>query len=76
MTTMKKPSASEVKHAREAAGLTQSAAAKRFGYALRSWQGKEDDGPGGRSLSFGEYELLLLLAGQHPDYELTRRRNG
>jgi len=67
------PSAAEVKAAREAAGLTQSACADLFGYALRTWQGKEDPGAGNRSLSVGEYAYLLLLAGMHPQFVLKER---
>ncbi|MDX6917765.1 hypothetical protein R9X49_21965 [Pectobacterium carotovorum] len=73
MAKQSKPSGEEVKKTREAAGLTQREAAERFGYALRGWQSKEDEGPSGRSLSIGEFELLQLLAGLHPDYELSRR---
>ncbi|WP_238552202.1 hypothetical protein [Herminiimonas sp. CN] len=54
------------------AGLTQRACAERFGYSLTGWQKKEDAGLSGRSLSVGEWELLLLLAGQHPNFALQR----
>ena len=67
---LEKPTAEQVKVAREAAGLTQSACAALFGYALRTWQGKEDAGAGNRGLSVGEYAYLLLLADQHPEYAL------
>lgn len=60
---IEKPTADQVKSAREAAGLTQSACATMFGYALRTWQGKEDAGAGNRGLSVAEY-AYLLLAGQ------------
>lgn len=72
----KKPTAAEVKAAREAAGLTQVACAEMFGYALRTWQGKEDAGTGNRGLSIGEYAYLLLLAGEHPDYVLRQKSVG
>lgn len=72
---IEKPTAEEVKAAREAAGLTQSACAGLFGYALRTWQGKEDPGAGNRGLSVGEYAYLLLLAGEHPDYVLQPKQN-
>lgn len=71
--TIEKPTAEQVKAAREAAGLTQSACAALFGYALRTWQGKEDAGTGNRGLSIGEYAYLLLLAGEHPNYDLQKR---
>lgn len=67
------PTPDQVRAARIAAGLTQAACAKRFGYALRTWQSKEDPGASGRSLSHGEYELLLLIGGGHPDFELTQK---
>jgi len=70
---LEKPTAEQVKAAREAAGLTQSACAALFGYALRTWQGKEDAGAGNRGLAVGEYAYLLLLAGQHPDYTLKAK---
>jgi hypothetical protein len=71
---MKKyPTAEQVKTARVAAGMTQQACADRFDYLLRSWQKKEQDGANGRLLSPGEFELLLLLAGQHPDFSLVAK---
>lgn len=71
---LKKPTAKQVKTAREAAGLTQAACAEIFGYALRAWQGKEDPGAGNRGLSVGEYAFLLLLAGEHPVYDLKQKK--
>lgn len=63
----------QVRAMRMAAGLTQQACANRFGYSLRTWQSKEDAGSNGRSITRGEWELLLLLAGQHPDFILQLR---
>lgn len=60
--TFEKPTADQVKAAREAAGLTQAACAELFGYALRTWQGKEDAGAGNRGITIGEYAYLLLMA--------------
>lgn len=65
-----KPTPAQVRETRMAANLTQRACADRFGYSLTGWQKKEDAGTSGRSLSVGEWELLLLLAGQHPNYTL------
>lgn len=66
------PTPADVRAARMAAGLTQRACADRFGYTLTGWQKKENSsGASMRSLSRGEYELLLLLAGQHPDFRLV-----
>ena len=68
-----KPSPEQVKQARIDAGLTQKEAAAIFGLALRSWQQKEETGSGNRSLSVGEWNYLLLLAKQHPDYSLIKK---
>lgn len=68
-----KPNPEQVKEARQVAGLTQKEAAIRFGYSLRAWQRKEESGDTGRSLSPGEYELLLLLAGAHDSLSLAEK---
>lgn len=73
MSAIPIPTPDQVRAARIAAGMTQSACAERFGYSLRGWQAKEDAGAGGRGLSVGEYEFLLLLAGQHPAFTLMGR---
>ncbi|WP_431022003.1 helix-turn-helix domain-containing protein [Erwinia rhapontici] len=70
---MSKPSPQQVKAARESAGLTQSEAGSRFGYSLRAWQRKEESGDTGRSLSVGEYELLLLISNAHPTMKLVKK---
>lgn len=69
-----KPTPEQVKEARVNAGLTQAQAAARFGYSLRNWQAKEDSGHNGRSLSIGEYELLLLMGNVHPTLVATHRQ--
>ncbi|MBY4841314.1 MULTISPECIES: transcriptional regulator [Pantoea] len=59
-----------IRDLRLAAGLSQQSAAERFDLSLRVWQSKESaKNPG--QLSQGEYELLLLLAGQHPYFALV-----
>lgn len=65
-----------IKTTRQTAGLTQAEAAERFDYSLRVWQKKESEVEAAKNggLSQGEYELLLLLAGKHPDYILTPRK--
>lgn len=69
-----KPTPEQVKAARQAASLTQAQAAEIFGYSsIGGWQQKEIIGKNGRALSAGEYAYLLLLAGQHPEYELVRK---
>lgn len=73
MNAIPMPTPEQVRAARLAAGLTQVACAARFGYSLRGWQSKEDAGENGRNLSCGEYELLLLLAGQHPEFSLAAK---
>src|SRR4051812_33685625 len=70
----KAPAPEEVKLARVTAGLTHQECANRFGYELRSWQKKEEDGNSARALSIGEFEFLLLLAGDHPAFELKKKR--
>lgn len=63
-----------IKNTRQAASLTQAEAAERFDYSLRVWQKKESEPEKNGALSQGEYELLLLLAGKHPDYTLLPRK--
>lgn len=72
----KTPGPADVRVARLAAGLTQQQAADRFGYTLTGWQRKEAVGKSGRALSSGEYELLLLLSGRHPDMICCMRPRG
>lgn len=67
------PTPERVRATRVAAGMTQRECAERMGYVLRSWQNKEDAGASGRALSTGEFELLQLLAGEHPEYMLIPR---
>ncbi|EBX5888758.1 hypothetical protein LU631_25445 [Erwinia tracheiphila] len=68
-----KPTPEQVKAARIAAGLSLKEAADTFGYQLNSWQMKESAGKASRSLSIGEYEYLLLLANQHPEYKIVKK---
>ncbi|PHM51260.1 hypothetical protein [Xenorhabdus sp. KK7.4] len=68
-----KPTPEEIRQARIAAGLTLKEAAEIFGYQLQSWQKKESAGSTNRSLTVGEYEYLLLLAGSHPEYKIVRK---
>lgn len=63
----------EIKQARLKAHMTQEQCAERFGYATRSWQGKEMTGPGQRKLKRGEEELLQLLADEHPTHTIKRK---
>jgi len=67
--------AANIKRLRKKIGLTQKACAERFGYALRTWQAKEQEASAenSRPLSDGEFELLLLLAGEHPSFTLKEK---
>ena len=51
----------EIKQARQAAGLTQTEAAKLVGVALRTWQHWEG---GDRKMSAPVWKLFLLLTKQ------------
>lgn len=65
-----------IKKLREKIGITQTECGKLFGVGLRTWQKKEEAKTHNRlNLSKGEFEYLLLLAGEHPDYVLFSRRN-
>ncbi|HBL6731724.1 TPA: helix-turn-helix domain-containing protein [Serratia liquefaciens] len=65
MTVQNKPSADDVRQMREAAGLSVEQAATLFECLPRSWQSKENPNTRG-TLTVGEYNYLLLLAGKHP----------
>lgn len=65
-----------VKALRLKAGLTQKSCSIIYGVGLRAWQKKEEDNPqNSQKLSKVEFEYLLLLAGEHPDYVLNKRDN-
>jgi len=68
-----KPTPEQIRGAREAANLSPAECAKEFGYKENSWRQKEFGGTNGRGLTWGEYQYLLLRAGQHPDYILVKR---
>ncbi|ECD9357208.1 hypothetical protein FNI80_22845 [Salmonella enterica subsp. salamae] len=70
---IEKPTPEQVKDARIKAGFTQQEAAERFGFTLSAWQAKETTGKTSRGLAAGSYELLLLLADEHPEYQLVKR---
>ncbi len=78
IVSMVPATAASIKAARQAAGLTQAQAAERFDYSLRVWQKKETEAGTGTGKSSGlsqaEYELLLLLGDQHPDYALIVKK--
>lgn len=66
----------EIKRLRVKAGLTQKEAAELMGVSLNYWQRKElsRDSAQNRKVSKSEYVLLLLLAGEHLDFELVKRK--
>ena len=68
-----KPTPEEEKNARIKAGFTQQEAADRFGFTLSAWQAKETTGKTSLGLAAGTYEMLLLLADEHPVYQLVKR---
>lgn len=66
------PTPDEIKHCREAAGLTQAAAAEAAGLSgWRQWAAWES---GERRPPAQTWELWLLRMRMHPDYELLPRR--
>ncbi|RAP69705.1 yajA domain protein [Candidatus Erwinia dacicola] len=63
-----------VKAIRKKLSLTQTQCAKLFGVSLRSWQRREAEGTiKDIKTSKIEFEYLLLLAGEHPDYLINKR---
>lgn len=65
------PSGREVSELRERIGVTQSQMAEAMGLSLSTWQRKESDNA--KKLvetKIAEYNFLLLLADQHPEYQL------
>ncbi|HCD7800634.1 TPA: hypothetical protein ND544_002091 [Klebsiella pneumoniae] len=71
------PQPETVKTLREKMGMTETALGAVMGYELRAWQRKEaisDDLSqyNKTSLRPGEYNMLMLIAGVHPDYRLNR----
>ncbi|EBV3242509.1 XRE family transcriptional regulator [Salmonella enterica subsp. enterica serovar Oranienburg] len=63
-----------IKKLRNKMGITQTECGEIFGVSLRTWQKKEEAKTHNRlNLSKGEFEYLLLLAGEHPDYILCKR---
>lgn len=66
------PTPEHIKALRVSANLSLKETAAMFGYSLRAWQRKEESGSTNTKLSVGEFQLLLLLAGEHPEFKLTR----
>lgn len=66
-----------IKVLRKKIGLTQKECAEMFGMTARSWRRKEEPQTtaSNTTLSPIEFNYLLLLAGEHPDYVLCKRNN-
>ncbi|MDF3630344.1 helix-turn-helix domain-containing protein [Enterobacter hormaechei] len=64
-----------IKILRKKIGLTQKECAEMFGMTARSWRRKEEPQTtaSNTTLSPIEFNYLLLLAGEHPDYVLCKR---
>lgn len=64
-----------IKRLRKKIGLTQKECAEMFGMTARSWRRKEEatGTVSGSKLSPVEFEYILLLAGEHPEYVLSKR---
>lgn len=60
-------SPTDIRAARQAAGLSQTAAGALCHRSLRAWQAVE---AGDRTLDPAAWELFLLRTGQHPTYRL------
>ena len=73
------PTPSQIQQARATAGHTQQQAAEtvclRGKNAWRTWKRWEAgaDAASGRAMQPGLFELYLLKAGLHPDFELVHR---
>lgn len=65
------PTPADIRAAREAAGISQTAAGALCHRSLRAWQAAES---GERNLDRAAWELFLLLTDQHPDLVLSPRR--
>lgn len=60
-----------IRAAREAAGLSQTAAGALCHRSLRCWQDAES---GARNLDAAAWELFLLRTGQHATHKLTGKK--
>ena len=67
------PNTSQLAAARKAAGLSLSEAAELFGITYTAWQKREVNGSSATKTTIGEYNYLLVLANQHPEYLAIKR---
>ncbi|ALQ49672.1 MULTISPECIES: hypothetical protein [Enterobacterales] len=71
---VKEPATAEdVRRLRLALGLKHAEIAALFGYKPASWQTKEKAAQRGVKLKTGEFNFLLLLAGEHPSLQLVEK---
>lgn len=72
---MKTNTPENIKILRQKIGLTQKECAEMFRMTARSWRRKEEPQTtvSNTTLSPIEFNYLLLLAGEHPDYVLCKR---
>jgi putative transcriptional regulator len=64
------PTPADIRAARKAAGLSQTAAGALCHRSLRAWQAVE---AGDRTLDLAAWELFLLRTGQHPSHKMIAR---
>ena len=60
---MKQPTPSEVKAARQEAGMTQEQAGELVHASKRTWQNWESEGKEGRAIPLASWELFLIKVG-------------
>lgn len=67
------PTPAEVRAAREAAGLSQEAAADKVHCTRIAWARWESEGADARRMHPGIWDSFRLLTGQHPEFVLVKR---
>lgn len=74
--TLTSPTMEQIAAARKRAGMTQKDAAALIGVKARSWRGWEssDDALSATAMPPDRWFWFLVLTGQHPEYELVRRK--
>lgn len=71
-TKMESPTPNELKRLQLLTGLTRKELAERLGLSLKSWDNLTSVNSKKKILDV-RYEILLILAGEHPEFELKRR---
>ncbi|MEG7664973.1 hypothetical protein U0D24_21620 [Hafnia paralvei] len=69
---MESPTPNELKRLQLLTGLTRKELAERLGLSLKSWDNLTSVNSKKKILDV-RYEILLILAGEHPEFELKRR---